>query len=75
MSALQAATPDDVTLTREEILEAHLAALLEVAQGYQGWIMAVPDEIAAALPVMPGIDGDWAASVMADVKAVICKKR
>ncbi|HDX8426115.1 hypothetical protein ACEUAI_20915 [Aeromonas veronii] len=75
MSALQAATTEDVTLTREEILEAHIAALLEVARGYQGWIMAVPDEVAAALPVMPGIDGDWAESVMADAKAAIGKKK
>lgn len=75
MSALQAATTEDVTLTREEILEAHIAALLEVARGYQGWIMAVPDEVAAALPVMPGIDGDWAESVMADAKAAIVKKK
>lgn len=75
MSALQAATTEDVTLTREEILEAHIAALLEVARGYQGWIMAVPDEVAAALPVMPGIDGDWAESVMVDAKAAIGLKK
>ncbi|WP_323946836.1 hypothetical protein [Aeromonas hydrophila] len=75
MSALQAATTDEVTLTREEILEAHIAALLEVARGYQGWIMAVPDEVAAALPAMPGIDGDWAESVMADAKTAIRSKK
>lgn len=75
MSALQAAVTDEVTLTREEILEAHIAALLEVAQGYKGWIIAVPDDIAAALPAMPGIDGDWADSVMADAKAAIRSKK
>lgn len=38
--------------------------LLEVALSYQEWIKAVPDDVAAALPAMPGIDGDWAAEIL-----------
>lgn len=44
--------------------ESAIAALRE-------WIHAVPADVAATLPTMPGVDGDWLDSVQADLKAVV----
>lgn len=38
--------------------------LLKVALAYKDYIDALPSDVAAALPAMPGIDGDWAAGVL-----------
>lgn len=45
-------------------LKQKLADLLVVTAGLQEWIKAVPDDVVASLPAMPGIDGDWAAEVI-----------
>lgn len=44
--------------------EAAITALRE-------WIQAVPADVVATLPAMPGVDGDWLASVQADLKAAV----
>lgn len=41
-----------------------LRDLLQVATAYLGYINALPSDVVASLPAMPGIDGDWAAGVM-----------
>lgn len=38
--------------------------LLKVAEWALEWIDAVPKEVAASLPVMPGFDRDWANQVI-----------
>lgn len=43
--------------------------LLELTLHYQEWIGALPDDVIAALPAMPGIDGDWAGEVIDTVKS------
>ena len=35
------------------------------------WIHAVPADVVAARPAMPGIDGDWLESVHTDLKAAV----
>ncbi|EKP0311616.1 hypothetical protein JE959_001642 [Aeromonas veronii] len=62
---LQTALEKNIALTKQ------LSDLLEVAEGFQGWVKAVPDDVAAALPTMPGIDGDWADEVMGAAKATL----
>lgn len=52
-------------------LAERLSALLEVTLGYQEWIKAVPDDVAASLPAMPGIDGDWAGEVIYAAQAAL----
>jgi hypothetical protein len=34
----------------------------------QDYISAIPDEVAASLPAMPGIDGDWLSEVQEQLK-------
>ncbi|MGB4448694.1 MAG: hypothetical protein WBI92_11735, partial [Cloacibacterium sp.] len=38
--------------------------LLRVALAYKEYIDALPKEVVASLPAMPGIDGDWASEVL-----------
>lgn len=38
-------------------------------QALREWIHAVPDDVAASLPAMPGVDGDWLDEVQAGLKA------
>lgn len=35
------------------------------------YIQALPEEVVAALPAMPGIDGDWLDVLQADLKTAI----
>lgn len=35
------------------------------------YIKALPEEVVAALPAMPGIDGDWLDVLQADLKTAI----
>ena len=35
------------------------------------YIQALPDEVVAALPTMPGIDGDWLDALQANLKTAI----
>ncbi len=51
-------------INRSHSITDCMGELLKVARGLQGWINAVPDDVAASLPTMPGIDGDWALEVM-----------
>ena len=39
------------------------AHALFVLQAYKGYIASIPSEVAASLPAMPGIDGDYADQV------------
>ncbi|MGQ6073492.1 hypothetical protein ACUNGV_27920 [Serratia sp. IR-2025] len=41
-----------------------IAGVQEVAVALREWIDAVPDEVAASLPTMPGVDRDWVDSVI-----------
>lgn len=61
------------TSTQKDDLADSLSDLLTVAKAYQEWIKAVPDEVAASLPAMPGIDGDWADEVMYKAKSLVSK--
>lgn len=36
---------------------------LSAIRALREWVRAVPDDVAAALPAMPGMDGDWLDSV------------
>lgn len=44
--------------------QGYVSALLDVAIALREWIDAVPDEVAASLPTMPGVDRDWVDSVI-----------
>jgi hypothetical protein len=35
------------------------------------YIQALPGEVVAALPAMPGVDGDWLDVLQADLKAAV----
>lgn len=65
------ATELQTALERNVALTQQLRDLLEVAEGFQGWIKAVPDDVAATLPTMPGIDGDWAEETMSLAKSLL----
>lgn len=40
-------------------------------RGLREYIQALPDEVVATLPAMPGIDGDWLDELQANLKAAI----
>ena len=61
---LDMVTEYESVVAEREALAERLSELLEVTLGYQAWIKAVPDDVAASLPTMPGIDGDWAGEVI-----------
>ncbi|EMY7658060.1 TPA: hypothetical protein KUN82_003705 [Serratia marcescens] len=61
---------------RQQMLYSHeyvsallqrIAGLQEVAVALREWIDAVPDEVAASLPTMPGVDRDWVDSIIGEV--------
>jgi hypothetical protein len=37
---------------------------VDVTNGYREYIAALPEDVVARLPAMPGIDGDWADEVI-----------
>lgn len=49
-----------MTAITEESLKMALSDLVQVVAGYKQYIDALPDDVVATLPAMPGIDGDWA---------------
>jgi hypothetical protein len=51
-----------------KITQGMAQELLSVTLGYKEYINALPSEIVAKLPAMPGIDGDWADKVIDDVQ-------
>lgn len=58
-------TPETLAAEQSKLL-GHAAFVMA---SYQIWIAAIPDDIASALPAMPGIDGDYAQTVMELAKA------
>lgn len=42
--------------------------LLKVAEAALRWIDAIPKEVVASLPAMPGFDRDWAEDVMEEAR-------
>ncbi|AWA04492.1 hypothetical protein B9P84_27010 [Citrobacter braakii] len=59
-----------VTEQRNDLMK-RLCSLLEATLGYQEWIKAIPDDVAAALPTVPGIDGDWVAEAISAAQASV----
>ncbi|CAI1788404.1 Uncharacterised protein [Serratia entomophila] len=47
------------------------AELLDVAIALREWIDAVPSELAASLPTMPGVDRDWVDEVIDTSRAAM----
>ncbi|CAI0730660.1 Uncharacterised protein [Serratia plymuthica] len=47
------------------------AELLDVATALREWIDAVPSELAASLPMMPGVDRDWVDEVISNCRAAM----
>lgn len=48
-----------------------LRDVLEVAEAYREWIMAVPSQVADNLPSMPGIDGDFAQETLDNARKAL----
>ena len=44
---------------------------LQVIQALRCYVQAIPEEVAAKLPAMPGVDADWMDTVEADLKTAI----
>lgn len=63
-ATLDAVAKCEAVAIKSKELEVCLSDLLELAQGLREWIESVPDDVAAKLPAMPGIDGDWADEVI-----------
>lgn len=63
----------NVLMVENSDLKQKLADLLAVTAGLQEWIKAVPDDVVASLPAMPGIDGDWAGEVIHAVQTALRK--
>lgn len=45
-------------------------AVLAIA-ALREYIMAIPEDVVASLPAMPGIDGDWLADVQENLRLAI----
>lgn len=43
---------------------------LSAIRALREWVQAVPDDVAASLPAMPGVDGDWLDRVEAELSVV-----
>ncbi|BEM64202.1 hypothetical protein SME23J_32290 [Serratia marcescens] len=56
---------------RAEDAEKRTASLQEVAVAMREWIDAVPSEVAASLPTMPGVDRDWVDEVIDACRAAM----
>ena len=48
---------------------------LKVIRALREYVQAIPDEVAAKLPAMPGIDADWMDKVEADPAQAIPEQR
>ena len=48
---------------------------LKVIRALREYVQAIPDEVAAKLPAMPGIDADWMDKVEADLAQAIPEQR
>ena len=49
---------------------AILPELLDLIRFQQEYIVAIPSDVAASLPAMPGFDGDWAVDLVERAKAL-----
>lgn len=58
-------------MDRVQQIESALSELVEVVAGYQEYINALPEDVVAKLPAMPGIDGDWADETIDTAKQLI----
>lgn len=45
--------------------------LLELAKAQREYIMALPEDVVASLPAMPGFDGDWADETIDDAEKTL----
>lgn len=45
------------------------AEALSLIRALRAWVEAVPDDVAAALPAMPGVDADWMDAIEAQLEA------
>jgi len=55
-------------------IKSLLSELLEVTKGYKEYIDAIPDDVVAKLPAMPGICGEWADEVVHTAEQKIKEK-
>ena len=49
--------------------KSNRSELLEVTEAMRDYIDAIPDDVAAKLPAMPGFDRDWADNVILEEKS------
>ena len=49
--------------------EALIRQLTDLVQAQHDYIMALPADVVASLPAMPGFDGDWADTIKAAARA------
>ena len=47
----------------------------QAIQALREYSQALPDDVVAALPAMPGIDGDWLDGVQTELTAAVAKNR
>lgn len=50
---------------------ATLNSALAVIKGLREYIAAIPEDVVAQLPAMPGLDGDWMDSVQHDLELAV----
>ena len=48
---------------------ALIRQLTDLVQAQHDYIMALPADVVASLPAMPGFDGDWADAIKAEARA------
>lgn len=48
-------------------VEANVSEIITVAKAMREWIDAIPKDVVASLPAMPGFDRDWADEVISSV--------
>lgn len=47
----------------------------QAIQALREYIQALPEDVVATLPAMPGIDGDWLDEVQTELTAAVAKNR
>lgn len=51
--------------------EKQAVDLLELAKAQREYIMALPEDVVASLPAMPGFDGDWAEETISEAEKAL----
>lgn len=59
---------DELTALRKYD-DALIRQLTDLVQAQHDYIMALPDDVVASLPAMPGFEGDWADTIKAAGRA------